>query len=165
MTDPYGNVATFQMPTPFRVRTHQRSELHQSIVQPQHAPVQPDLEALPQVSSGFGDIDSTVLPPPPPPPPPRIVDINPQCGPQYTSQRIFILVENLPRGNGEQYCIRFGNAGTVATSFKSPQGDLVQILECMTPITTTSCAWFPSLMRDHDPQTAIASSSVHYTFF
>ena len=155
-------MALFQMQTPLRVRKHEKSQPHQAIVQPVHVPVQPDLVVLPQASSGFGGIDSTVLPPPSPPP--CIVDINPQSGPHSTSQRVWIRVENLPRGNGEQYCIEFGHAGTVATLFKSSEGDQVQILECMTPITPTSCALFLSLMCAHDFQTPIASSCVYYTF-
>ncbi len=130
------------------------------LVQPQHVPVQPQhapvLPNLAQASSGFG-ITTTVLSPPPPASP-RILDINPQYGPHSTSQRVWVQVQNLPRGNGEQYDIEFSQVGMVATSFLSEEGDQVQILECTTPITSTPCMSCPSLRHAHNPQTPIGSS-------
>ena len=93
------------MQTPLRKRKHQKS--HQTISQPQHEQVQPDLVALPQASSSFGGIDSTVLPPPSPPP--CIVNVIPRSGPHSTNERVWVTVVNLPRSNGEQYCIEFGH--------------------------------------------------------
>ena len=104
---------------------------------------------------------STVLSPPRPPP--CIIDINPQSGPHSTSQRVWVRVENFPRDTGETFFIGFGDLGVVASSFMSSEGDQVQLLECVTPITSTSCALFLSLMTD-DLETPMASSDVYYTF-
>lgn len=165
MEDSFGtSVGTFQLQTPLRIRKHEKCQSQHVPVQPQHAPVQPNLFALPQASSGFG-IDTTVLPPPSPPPSPHIVDINPRYGPHSTSQRVWVRVHNLPRANGEQYALEFGQVGMVATSFVSEEGDQVQILECTTPIPPTPCISYPSLRHSHDPQTPIGSSQAIYSFF
>jgi hypothetical protein len=150
LRDCFGNdIATCQVETPLKARIHQ-------LVQP----------ALPQASPDFGSTQTTVSPPlpAPPPPTPRIVDIIPRFGPHFASQRIWVKVENLPRGNGLHYLIGFEEAGTVATSFVCSEGDQVQILECATPITSRPCYAIPSLMYHHDPQILIGSSDVYYGF-
>ena len=101
---------------------------------------------------------------PTPPPPPQIVGIIPQYGTHFTSQRVWIKVQNLPRDNDQKYLIGFGYAGTVTTSFVTSEEDQDQILECGTPVTATSCICLLSLMRDDDPQTSIDSSHIYYTF-
>ena len=173
MKDSFGGVATFQLQTPLRIRKHEKSRSQQAPVQLHYTPAQPNLSALSQASSGIG-IDTTV-PPPSPPPSPHIVDIIPQDGPHSTSQRVWVQVQNLPRGNGEQYTIEFSQVGMVATSFRSEEGDRVQILECTTPIFPTptlpttilptpfiSCL---SLRHTNDLQTPIGSSQAIYSFY
>ena len=155
LDDAFGSVGTFQLQTPLRIRKHEKP-------QSQHVPVQPNHIALPQASSGFG-IDMTVLPPLLPSP--HIVDINPQYGPYSISQRVWVRVQNLSRGNGEQYAIDFGQVGMVTTSFVSEEGDQVQILECTTPIAPTPCISCLSLRHSHDPQTPIGSSQAIYRYF
>lgn len=151
----FGIVATFRLQTPLRARTHQGSQPHQ-------APVQQNIFALPQAISDLaGSTNTTALPPPPSP---QIVDINPQHGPHFVGQRVWVKVQNLPQGNGQRYLIGFGHAGIVTTSFVSSEGDQVQILECTTPETPTSCAFLLSLMHDDDPQTPIAFGHIYYTF-
>ena len=97
-------------------------------------------------------------------PPPRIVDINPRFGPYFASQRIWLKIQNLPRGNGLRYSVRFGETDVVSTSFVCSEEDEVQLLECTTPITSTPCFSFPSLMHHYDPHTPIGSSDVYYEF-
>ena len=96
--------------------------------------------------------------------PPRIVDINPRFGPYFASQTIWLKVQNLHRGNGLRYSVRFGETGVVSTSFLSSKEDEVQMLECITPTTSAPCVTFLSLMYHDDPQTPIGSSDIYYEF-
>lgn len=123
-----------------------------------HQPVQPNFLDLLQVNRGHRSTETTL------PPPPRIVDINPQFGPYFANQRVWLKVKNLPRGGGLHYLVGFGEPGIVGTSFISSEGDQVQILECTTPIASAPCLCFPSLMRHYDPQIPIGFSDVHYEF-
>ena len=143
------NVATFRVETPLKSRKHHSNQ------QPQ--PVQQNYAALSQASPDFGSTQTMV-------PLPQILDINPRYGQHSTNQRVWVAIQNLARGNGEQYLIGFGHAGMVTTSFVSSEGDQVQILECTTPTTSTLCSFFLSLMHDHDPQTPIGSGHAYYTF-
>jgi hypothetical protein len=165
------------MQTRLRLRKHLPSRSHQAPVQSHQAPVQlhqvpvqPNLFALPQPIFDSESADTTEPPPPPPPPPPlpppppQIVDIIPHYGPHFASQRVWVNVQNLPRDNCQKYLIGFGEAGTMAASFVTAEGDQVQILECTTPVIPIPYTAFLSLMYDHDPQTPIATGLVHYTF-
>jgi hypothetical protein len=148
-----------QVDTLFKARTHDSSIQTQiPLLFPaldHHQPVQSNVVAM---SPDLESTEMTVAPPPPP----RIVDMIPQIGPHYASQRVWVKVQNLPRGDSLHYLISFGDLGTVSTSFVSSEGDQVQILECMTPITSTPCFVHPSLMHDQIP---IGFSDIHYTFF
>ena len=153
LRDYLGNdVATHQIETPLSARTHQASQPHQA--------VQPNIIALPQASSNLGSTETMS----PPPLAPQIVDIIPQSGPHFRNQRIWLKVQNLPRGNGLRYLVGFGEAGIVSTSFVCSEEDKVQILECSTPITPTPCFTVPSLMQFSDPHTPLGSSDVSYEF-
>lgn len=98
-------------------------------------------------------------------PSPQIVDIIPQFGPHFSSQRVWVKVQNLPRGKGLHYFIEFGEVGIASASFVCSEGDQVQILECATPITSTPRSTILSLMHDHNPQIPIGSGNVEYTFY
>ena len=152
LRDRHGNdVATYQMGTQLKAQTLPASQLYQ--------PVQPNFLDLIQANCDYPSIEISL-----PPPPPRIVDINPQSGPYFANQRVWLKVKNLPRGDGLHYLVGFGGPGIVDTSFVSSEGDQVQILECTTPITSTPCICFPSLMRHYDPQIPIVFSDVSYEF-
>jgi len=142
LRDWFGNdVATCQLETPLKTRTHGQVQML----------------ALPQASPDFGSTVTTA-------PPPQIVDINPRSGLHSAGQRVWVKVLNLPRGNGQRYLIEFDGVGIVSTSFESPEGDQVQILECTTPITPTPCGTLPALKYYWDPQSPIGSSDVQYFF-
>lgn len=123
-----------------------------------HQPVQPNFLAWPQANPEYRSIETTS------PPPPRIVDINPQFGPYFAGQRVWLMVQNLPRGDGLHYLVGFSGAGIVSTSFVSSEGDQIQILECTTPTASAPCFAFLSLMRHCDPEIPIGSSDVYYEF-
>lgn len=155
MRDCYGNdVATYQMGIQLKAQTFPASQPHQP-----HQLVQPNFLNLIQANCDYPSIDITSQPPPP-----RIVDINPQFGPYFANQRVWLKVKNLPRGDGLHYLVGFGGHGIVDTSFISSEGDQVQILECTTPIASATCRCFPSLMRHYDPQIPIGFSDVSYEF-
>jgi len=134
------------METPLKARMHQA--------------VQPNLLALPHPSSNFGSTEMTS----PPPSPPQIVDIIPRSGPHSKSQRVWLKVQNLPRGNDLHYFVGFGELGIVSTSFVCSEDDEVQILECTTPITSTPCLAIPALMHHYEPHIAFGSSDLYYEF-
>ena len=147
LKDDLGNiVAMYQVPTPLKARIHQ--------------PVQPNLAQPNLAFSDFGSTGMTL----PPSRPPQIVDIIPGSGPYDKSQRVWLKVESLPRGNGLAYFVGFGGAGIVSTSFISSEEDEVQILECTTPMASTPCPSFLSLMHHYDPLMLLGSSNVYYEF-
>lgn len=156
------NVVTYQVEAPFKARTHARVRMQIPTQLPSfghYQPVQPTVLAFPQPSPNLGSTEVTI-----PPPLPRIVDIIPRIGPHYASQKLWVKVQNLPRGAGLQYLIGFGNGDTMRTSFVCSEGDQVQILECATPITSAACFVYPWLMQHHNPHIPIGFSDVHYTF-
>ena len=154
-----------QVDTLFKARTHDSSIQTQIPLQlsalDHHQPVQSNDVAMPLPLTNH-DSESTEMTVPPPP---RIVDVIPRFGPHYASQRVWVRVQNLPRGDSLHYRIGFGELGAVSTSFVCSEGDQVQILECFTPITSTPGSVHPSLMHDHGPQMPIGFSDIHYTFF
>jgi hypothetical protein len=139
------------MGTQLEAQTLPASQLHQL--------VQPTFLASPPSNRDFASTETTLSPPQP-----RIVDINPHFGPHFASQRVWLKVQNLPRGSGLHYLVRFGEAGIVSTSFVCSEGDEVQFLDCTTPIASTPCICIPTLMHYYDPQTPIGSSDVYYEF-
>jgi len=142
----------YQVETPLRARSHQAVQSHQA--------VPPNLLALPHPSSNFGSTEMTL----PPPSPPQIVHIIPRSGPHSKGQRVWLKVQNLPRGNDMHYLVGFGELGIVSTSFVFSEDDEVQILECTTPITSTPCIVIPSLMHHYEPHIPLGSSDLYYEF-
>ena len=96
---------------------------------------------------------------------PQIVDVIPQFGRHFTRERVWFKVHNLSRGDGLHYFIRFGEAGIVSTSFVCSEGDQIQVLECVTPVTPMPYSTIPTLMQGDNPQIPIGSSDVQYAFY
>src|SRR5258706_2919341 len=143
------------METPLRIRKHEKPQSKYAPVQPQYAPFQPSLLALAQSTSAF-TIDTTVLPPPAPPP--HIVDINPQYMdriPQVNESGLEYRIH--PGAMASSNAIEFGQAGMVATSYLSEEGDQVQFLECPAPIPPAPFIPWPYA---HYPQIPIGTGEV-----
>ena len=80
------------------------------------------------------------------------------------SQRVWLKVESLPRGDDLHYLVGFGDTDIVSTSFVSSEEDKVQILECMTPLISMPCFSCLKLVHHYAPQTPLGSSNVYYEF-
>jgi len=140
------------METQVKSQAHPASQPHQ-LVQLTHV-------ALPQANYDYGNTETML----PAPSLPQIVDIIPRSGPHSKSQRVWLKVQNLPRGDGLHYLVEFGEFGIVGTSFVCSEEDEVQVLECTTPTTSTPCLIIPSLRYQNEPHIPLGSSDVYYEF-